>query len=118
MRTSVSLLDALFGKKITFDVPDTRGGRRKLRVTEKRMEQMVAEKRLSEAPDSSIVLFLIGPHGAKTATMRIGEDIDQTKVDEFRDPETGVIYGLYHFLPGGVENTYLVQRCMYEETKK
>ena len=45
MRTSLSLIDALFGKKVTVEVPDGRGGRRQITVTEKWLEKMVALKR-------------------------------------------------------------------------
>lgn len=72
---------------------------------------------MRELPGSSVVVFLIGPHGEKTATVQIGEDIDQSTVDEFRDGATGALYGGYAF-ENGQENTFLLQKPMYDEMKQ
>ena len=114
MKTSLGLLDALFGKKVTVELPDGSGGQRRITVTEKWLQKMIAEKRMREVPESSVVVFLIGPHGEKTATLQIGEDIDQDTVDEFRDPDTGALYGGYAF-ENGQENTFLLQKRIYDE---
>lgn len=117
MRTSVSIMDALFGERVSFEVPDGQGGKRQVSVTKKWLDKMIAEKRISQVPDSSIVLFMDGPNGERTATLKIGEDIEQTTVDEFRDPETNAIYGMYCY-EAGQEKSFLVQRSLYEETQK
>lgn len=61
---------------------------------------MVAENRMNKVPDASVGLFLVGPDGEQTSTLKIGEDIDRAEVDEFLDTETGAIYGGYCYEAG------------------
>lgn len=94
------------------EVTNSSDGRRKIVITEKSLHKIM----MSKVPESSIILFLIGPHGEKTAMLTIGKDIEQATVDEFRDPDTGAIYGGYIF-EKGQENTFLLQKSLYNKMK-
>lgn len=117
MRTSVSCFDALFGRKVTAKATDSRGRSYRICVTEKWLEKSLAEKRVGQAPENSIALFLHGPDDEKLTTLKIGEEIDHATVEGFRDKQTGALYGLFYF-EGGHERTFLVQREQYIESKQ
>lgn len=117
MRTSVGILDALFGKRITFEVPGLLGKVKRVSVTEKWMKKMIAEKRIKDVTEGTVVVVMDGPQGERTATARVGVDIDQATVDEFLDPETVTVYGMYCF-KNDEEVQFFVQRSVYEKTKR
>ena len=118
MKTSVSILDAIFGKRVYLEVPNPteRGGMRRISVTKKWLEKMTAQAMKRKVNTDSIVLFLIGPRGEQTTTLRVGVDIKSETAAEYRDPGTGAIYGFYSF-EKGERQTFLLQRQKYDELK-
>lgn len=53
MKTSVGFLDALFGEKVTLEMPLPTGGVKKVKVTRKWLEQMEREGKIQKVPSSS-----------------------------------------------------------------
>lgn len=117
MRKSVNIWDAIFGKRIVVEVPGPFGHVRRITVTEKWMKKMIAQKRAHEVNNGLIRLIMDGPHGERTATLRLGVDIDEQTVGEFFDFETAAVYGMYCY-KDGEEVQFFVSRKVYEETKK
>lgn len=66
MRTSVGLWDALFGKRITLELPTADGSIRRVKVTAKWFDKMEREGMFKELPSSKVKVNILDPRGGLT----------------------------------------------------
>jgi hypothetical protein len=129
MNFDVGLLDRLFGKRTTFQIPGP-GGLKEVSVTERWLAKMIAEGKIEPVDANLVIAHVIDPAGAARAahglagptheyyTTRwvIGEDVSQEQVNQFRDPSTAAIYVLVKY-ENGVPQRFVVRRDFWENAK-
>jgi len=98
MKFSLGILDAIFGKKVIIEVPISDGTRANVRVTQKWMEKMKQEGRITEPP--SVNVRMMNFTAIEDLTWIIGQDITQEDFEKFRDPFTGKIHTMLHYENG------------------
>ncbi len=94
MRFSVGLWDALFGKKVTCELPAPDGQIVKRQVTKKWLDKMQQAGEVKQIDEPLIRVHMLHPSGNTVEYWTVGKDIDQETVDNFRDAESGDIYAL------------------------
>jgi hypothetical protein len=117
MNFSVGLIDGLFGKRITLEVPCPDGSVVQRQVTQKWFDRMVAEKKISPASQDSVLVCMIGPYGESRQTWIVGRDIDEKTVEEWADKQTNTIYVGTRYREGKAEYYYM-RKPYWDQMKK
>ncbi len=100
MKFSVGILDSLFGKKVTLEVPDENGNIIKREVSEKWLEQMQVEGKISRIHKPTVRVHMMDPlTGPQIIYWTVGEDVSQEQVNKYKD-EVGDIYALTAYEAG------------------
>lgn len=117
MKPYVGLWDALFGKKVTIEVPTPAGGVKKVQVTQKWLEQMQGAGQMRDVTSEMVKVNVLDPMGGlslknfddpsefldalgeprsdvQVEHWRIGERVTQEQYDTFLDRETQELYAL------------------------
>jgi len=87
--------DERYGQFRSVEVKQPDGATRHMEVTDKWLVTQKLKKEMAAQPEDWIQANFIGPYSDRIAILRIGEDVDQGTVSEFRDPDTGQLYGMY-----------------------
>ena len=137
MKTSVGLWDAMFGERVTLEMPSPSGGVKKVEVTKKWLKQMEREGKMKPLSSPTVKVNILDPMGGLSADQFddpadsldaigeprdehrveywvVGEDIAQTEHDKFVDPETKELYALTTY-EDGKPSTYLLLRPLWEQ---
>jgi len=83
--TEDKVMFGFFGKKIEVEVPDGKGGRRKVRISQKQLDQWIAEGHLSGPKTVCEVHILDALEGDRTVEWIVGEEVDQDTYERFKD---------------------------------
>jgi hypothetical protein len=116
-RFSTRLFDAIFGKKMTIQVPQKDGTVRDVRVTKAWYEKMLADGKMSVAPKNTVHVHIIGPYGLRRDSLVVGVDIPAERYERLVDPQTGSLYAIEVFEAGEPSMT-IVPRAIWEEAKR
>ena len=140
MKPYVGLWDALFGKKVTIEVPTQTGGVKKVQVTQKWLERMQGAGQMKDVTSEMVKVNVLDPMGGlsiknfddpsefldalgeprsdvQTEYWRIGERVTQEQYDNFLDPETQELYALTTY-EDGQARTFVVQKSVWDETRE
>ena len=109
--------DKIHGKFRSVEVKQPDGTIRQMEVSEKWLLTKKLKKEMASAPEDWIQANFIGPRGDRIEILKIGKDVDRDTVSEFRDHDTGQLYGMYAF-SAGEEEVNLIQKAMYDEVKR
>jgi hypothetical protein len=66
MKTSVGFWDALFGERVTLEIPLSNGGVKKVEVTKKWMEKMEREGKMKQVSFPTVKVNILDPMGGVT----------------------------------------------------
>jgi hypothetical protein len=113
---SVGLIDRLFGKRTTLEIPGGNGKIIKRTVTEKWLETMQKQGKMSIVTDivRAHILDPMADEGYGVSYWKIGEYISAEQVDTFKDPETGDIYILVVYEGEGAV-TRIIKKEIFEQ---
>ena len=109
--------DEIYGeiREVRVNKPD--GSQVELLVTDKWLRHQKLKELMKSAPNEWVTVNFIGPHGKRLEILKIDEDIDASTVNEFIDPKTKELYGLYAFREGE-EFTHLVKISLWETAQQ
>lgn len=135
MKTSVGLLDALVGVRITVELPSPHGGVKKVQVTKKWFDQMQRERKIMPVSRPMVKVNILDQDGGLDAKdfdeltdyldtlaergyhsvefWTVGVEISKEQHQKFLDPETNELYALKRHQDGAAE-MYVVRRDMWE----
>ena len=140
MKTSVGYWDALFGERVTLELPAPDGGVKKVEVTKKWMEQMEREGKMKSVSSPTVKVNILDPMGGlsfdkfddpddfrdalgqprddhRVEYWTIGEKVPQEQHDKLLDPETKELYALTTY-KDGKPSTYLIQKNLWEQARE
>lgn len=117
MRFSVGLWDALFGEKVTCELPAPDGRIIKRQVTKKWLEKMQQAGEVKPIDEPLIRVHMLNPYGNTVEYWIIGKDIDQETVNQFLDAESGDIYAMTHF-EEGVPQKSILKKEAWEKARQ
>jgi hypothetical protein len=115
MRFSTGWLDALFGEKLINEMSTDDGSIIRRKVTRKWLEKMQGDGHIGKGKPVVRVHHL-AIAGYKNETWVIGENIDQSVVDEWLDLETHHLYAM-SMLDKGSPVTYFMKRDKWQMVK-
>ena len=93
------------GKKVEIEIPDGRGGTKRVKVSRKQFDHWVAEGKLK--PVESFTAHISDPiHGTYTEIWTVGGTILQETYDRFKD-ERGDVYAMVVYKAGNPEMSLL-----------
>jgi len=101
MKTSLGLIDKLFGKKITLELPKSDGSKRKVIVSKKWFDKMKSEGKIQEA-GFVVTMHMMGIHKYEKEKWIVGQDINEETYLKFKD-SSGDIYGIRYYKDGKLE---------------
>jgi hypothetical protein len=115
MRFDVGLMDRLFGKRVTIEVP-TATGTRSVAVTEKWLAQMEREGKMS--PMRTVTVRVVDSlRGEGTAEWVIGRDVPRDVFDRRFDPKDGCLFAIVTYVDGKPE-TRLADKDTWMRTRE
>ncbi|HVZ00963.1 MAG TPA: hypothetical protein VHA35_15760 [Dongiaceae bacterium] len=116
MKFSMGLSDALFGKKLTVEVPQEDGTVRRIQVTEKWLRDAEASGKLVpvQAAPTVTTVHVVSPYGLRDIEFVVGEDIPEDRYEQLVDRETNALYALEVFRDGVPEMT-IVRRDFWKK---
>jgi hypothetical protein len=100
-----------FAKKVEIEVPDGRGGTKKIKVSKTQFDQWIAEGRISPVSACKVHVSDV-MRGEYETTMIIGKDVDQATYDKFKD-ENGELY-VWSVYTAGKPEWYFSPRDKWE----
>lgn len=96
MHFSVGIMDTLFGRRITLEIPDINGNIVTRSVTQKWYERV--QSNIGNAVTGIVKVHMLDIlRGYQVIYWIIGHDIQQDTVLQYMDPETGELYAIYYF---------------------
>lgn len=130
MRFDVGLVDRLFGKKTTLELPGPGGTLRTVSVSVKWLEKMQLEGRITLAPPREVKVHILDPGGPLrvemglsgsseeyyVATWIVGEDISEDQCERFIDRKTDAIYAMTVY-EKGIPKTSIVHKDLWDRAK-
>jgi hypothetical protein len=116
MRFDVGLLDRLFVKRVTIQVPLPDGTTKMVNVTRRWLEKMERDGHASKLEGEHVRIHVAGVDGYYSKVMRIGHDIPRDAYARFFDPQTHAIYAM-EFYEDGRRMTNLITRQQWELVK-
>jgi hypothetical protein len=138
MKTSVGFWDALFGKKAKMELPLPNGEIKKITVTMKWLEKMKHEGKMKEISTRTVKVNILDPmagvsindledgifnnpgnpqNDIRIEFWTIGDRIPEEQYQKFLDSETKELYAITSY-DDGKPSTFLVQRSLWETTRK
>ena len=139
MNTSIGQFDALFGERLTIDLPQRDGTTKKVVVTRKWFDEMVRQGKMTDVTASMVAVNILKsgptiPEGtddpdalmdALTAdaplvsveNWQIGVKIPKEQYDMFLDPISKELFAVRHH-DGQSTKTVVIKRELWEQTKK
>ena len=137
MKTSVGFFDALFGEKVTMQLPLPDGGIKKIKATKKWIEKMESEGEMTNITSSIVKVNILDPMGGLTPDKfedpaeffnalgeplhdhqveywTIGEQVPQEQYEKFLDPKTKELYAITKY-DDGKPSKYLIQKNLWEQ---
>ena len=102
-----------FGKKIEVEVPDGRGGRKTIWVSEKEMNRL---KAAGQEIEGFKVHILDPMNGVLEQIWEIDKDMPREQYDAYKD-EHGEVFVVIHYRQGE-ENMNAVSKQIWEDLKK
>ncbi|PKM81560.1 MAG: hypothetical protein CVU89_08680 [Firmicutes bacterium HGW-Firmicutes-14] len=98
MSFSVGILDALFGEKITIEIPDCFGNIVTRSVSRKWFEKLLNEDcRSTAGKQVAKVHMLDAGSGYRVLFWLVGDDVDEFTACRLRDPDSGAFYAIHYF---------------------
>jgi hypothetical protein len=141
MQTSVGIWDAIFGKKVTIELPLPNGGVKRVRVTERWLAQMERQGKVKPVGGQTVKvhildpasglgdLFGLSPEETREAGLSdapdvyrveewvIGRDVSAEQYHELKDPETGELFALMS-IKDGQRRPFCLPRKQWLEAKR
>jgi hypothetical protein len=140
MKTAVGLWDALFGERVTIELPLPTGGVKRVEVTKKWLERMEREGKIKPVSSSTVKVNILDPMGGLCADQFddpadfldaiveprddhrveywvVGEQVSEAQHEKFLHPETKELYALTTY-EDGKPSTYLVLRPLWEQARE
>ena len=117
MKFSLGLWDALFGEKVTCEIPAPDGQIIKRQVTKRWLEKMQNSGEIKPIEEALVRVHMLNPHGNTVEYWTIGKDIDRITTDKFLDPETGDLYVMTHFEEGELQYS-VMKKELWEDARK
>lgn len=139
MKRSVGFWDALFGERVTLEIPSPNGCIKKVFVTRKWMEKMKHEGKMNNVSSPTVKVNILDPmcgvsfdqsdvpsdfmntigkpkdeHRIEYWT--IGERIPQEQYENFLDPKTKELYAIMKY-EDGQTSTFLIQKTLWLQAR-
>ncbi len=126
----VSFVDALFGKRTILEFPSADGTARRVRVTERWLEDMAQDGHAHPGEGVLVIARIIDPAALSRLMLEpvgctacwfarlwmIGRDLTLQEYQRWHDPETGILYS-YLRTEQGRTTLQLVERRRWEALK-
>lgn len=116
MKTSVSFWDALFGERVTLEIPSSNGGVKKVEVTKKWMEKMECERKMKKVSSPTVKVNILDPYGDRIEYWTIGEDMSKEQYEKFLDSKTKELYAITKY-EDGKPSIFLIQRTLWVQAR-
>jgi hypothetical protein len=140
MKPYIGFWDALFGKRITIEIPSPNGGEKKAKVTKKWFDQMQRTGQMKNVSPQMVKVNILDPMSGLSSKnfddptdfldvlaehrsdyrieyWKIGERVPREQHDQFLDPETKELLAITSYNNGN-PSTFLVQRGLWEQTRE
>ena len=140
MKTSVGFWDALFGERVTLEIPSSNGGINKVKVTKKWMNKMQCEGNMKQVSPPIIKVNILDPMGGVTFDQfddpeefvdalgeprdehlieywTIGEQVPKDQYEKFLDPKSKELYAITEY-EDGKPSRFLIQRNLWEQARE
>ena len=137
MKTSVGFWDAMFGERVTLEIPKPNGRVKKVKVTKKWMKKMECEGKVKQMPPTTVKVNILDPMGGLTFDQfddpaefmdalgelrdehcieywSIGDQVSQEEYEKFLDPKTKELYAIRKYEDGN-PSTFLFQKDLWEQ---
>ncbi len=106
---------AWFQKKIEIEVPDGKGGTRRVKIAQKDFDRWKAERRIEHVRTEIFVHVLDPMRPTYTTTWVLGKDIDEPTYEK-RKHTDGHLYALIHYVDGK-PSLYLAPKAAWDQAK-
>lgn len=119
MKPYVGIWDALFGKRITLNVPSDNGVKQ-VQVTEKWFSKMEQDGKFTPVSTETVNVNILDPIGKELHIVEnwtIGKHVAKETYDKFIDSETKELYAMRRYKDGKVE-VYLTKKEIWISTYK
>jgi hypothetical protein len=139
MKTSVGFWDALFGERVTLEIPSPNGSIKKVAVTKKWMEKMEREGKMKQVSSPTVKVNILDPMGGvsfdqfedpadfmdalgepkdehRIEYWTIGEQVPQEQYEKFLDSKTNELYAITKY-EDGKPSTFLIQRTLWMQAR-
>lgn len=102
LKFSVGIIDAIFGGKIPLEMKGSDGNIIKRTVTKRWLDKQVKLGKMSIVDKPIVRVHLLEPMNLQPVIeyWKVGTDISQEIVNQFKDKETGAIYAITHYDKG------------------
>ena len=105
-----------FGKKIEIEVPDGRGGAKKVKILEKQFDKWVSEGKISRIATGFTVHILDPAGGERQEMWKVGDDIDEEEYKQFKETD-GSVYAAVVYRQGE-PHIYLLKKNAWLKLKR
>lgn len=139
MKTSVGIWDALFGERVTLEIPSPNGSIKKVAVTKKWVEKMEREEKMKRVSSPTVKVNILDPMGGvrfdqfddpadfmdalgepkdehRIEYWTIDEQVSQEQYEDFLDPKTKELYAITNY-EDGKPATFLVRRTLWVQAR-
>jgi hypothetical protein len=141
MKTSVGFWDAIFGKKVTIELPMSNGGIKRVRVTERWLAEMQRQGKVKPVYGQTVKVHILdtaaglsdlvgmtpeeardiglpdAPDLYRVEEWIIGHDISAEQYDKLKDLETGELFALIS-MKNGERRPFCLPRERWIEAKR
>lgn len=115
MNFDVGLLDRMFGKRVTIEVPTANGRTNSVSVTEKWLEQMRREGKMTPATEELVLVHICDSlRGQYDAHWVIGKDIPRQTYEEFYDQQHLAVFAVAVYREGEPQ-VMVVKKAIYDQ---
>lgn len=103
-----------FGKKVELEVPDGKGGIKKVKISQKELDRLVAEEKLTRV---DITVHILDPmRGYQTNQWAVGTDIPADVYNRLKEPD-GSLYAIVAYKAGQPEIA-VIPKARWDEAKR
>lgn len=136
MNTSVSIWDALFGEKLSIDLPQPDGTVKRVSVTKRWVDQMISQGKMKDVTSSRVKVNVLQPPAldepqdpnelkdsiadvplVKVEFWKIGGQLSKEVHDRYVDPKSNELYAM-RSKQDNKSKTTLVDRALWEQARK